>query len=156
RSGDARDEDPSAHPRIDSANLAYSHVAIGPSGLRRMPLTVLALFDDGTIGDITDWPQLVLTSSDPNIVAVLPDGRLQAKKTDKDARITAELKLSSPSIDKTAVATAFAQPGWDEIGKAAVVKWVAGPIRPNESDLGSTNPDGVDAVVQGNANVLFI
>jgi hypothetical protein len=118
--------------------------------------TVLALFGDGTIGDITDWPQLALTSSDPNIVAVLPDGRLQAKKTDKDVRITAELKLSSPAIDKTGVATAFAQPGWDDIGKAAEVQWVAGPIRPNESDLANANPDGVDAVVDGNANVLFI
>jgi hypothetical protein len=120
--------------------------------------TVLALFDDGTVGDITNWPspQLVLTSSDPNVVTVLLDGRLQAKKADKTAQITAALKLSTPPINKTAGATAFAQPSWDDVGKAADVAWVAGPIRPNESDLGSNNPDGVDAVVEGNVNVLFI
>src|SRR4051794_28871667 len=54
--------------------------------------TVLALFDDGSVGDITDWPQLAFTSADPNAVSVMQGNILVAEPgrptTEMDVPIT--------------------------------------------------------------------
>jgi hypothetical protein len=120
--------------------------------------TVLALFDDGTVGDITDWPQPHLTfkSSDANIVDVLPGMALQAKTAGKDADVTVTLNLTSPSVTRSDTRKVFTRPGWDEVGKNAKAQFVTGPITPNESDLYGNTPDSVDSVIKARTNILFV
>ena len=130
-------------PRIDSDETRF---------------TVLALFDDNTVGDITDWPQtqLKLVSSAPASLGILPGGFLKAKVAAKNPDVTATLKLTSPPTNKTATAKVVTQPKWEELGAAAKVEFVAGPVRPNPDDLDSPKPDSVKSVIDSATNILFI
>src|SRR5712692_2750630 len=116
--------------------------------------TVLARFDDDTVGDITDWPasQLSFKSSLATAVAVLTGGFLQAKVAGKTATITATLK---PPTNKTATAQVFTKPSWGEVGKAATLEFVAGPVQPDPTDLDSSNSSSIKSV-EARTNILFI
>ena len=79
-------------------------------------LTVLAEFDDGSMGDITHRPSLVRWSSHPDIVAG-PLGRVKALKKDVEADITvAQGPLPPPAhlAHLTSTAKVYAKPPWSE------------------------------------------
>ncbi|MEZ0386854.1 MAG: hypothetical protein ACAI34_07300, partial [Verrucomicrobium sp.] len=57
--------------------------------------TVLATFNDGVVGDVTDWEALQYQSDAPSVVAVNGRGTLSARGTSGTARITARLQLIS-------------------------------------------------------------
>lgn len=121
-------------------------------------LTVLALFDDGTVGDITDWPppQLTWKSATPAALEVLPRGVLKAKQANKTVTVTATVKLTKPPINKAPTATILTQPTWRNVGKAAKVEFVSGPLLPDPTDLDSPDPKSVKSVIAARPNVLFI
>lgn len=133
-------------------------------GSDEMRFTVLAQFDDDTVGDITDWPQLTYTSAAPTKVKVLPasatvrKGTLSAVAANTDADITVKLVLSTLSINLQATGKAFALPSWADAGKAAKVAFVDGGsgTRPDETDPDGSNPTSVRIVVEKRTNVLFI
>jgi hypothetical protein len=114
--------------------------------------TVLALFSDGVVGDITDWPQVTLTSANKNSVDILPDGRLSAtpgrSAIEMEIEITATVNLTSSQHNATAKAVTKAN--WGSLG-ATAVQFVDGPVRPNPNDL-----KGVQSIVETRTNVLFI
>ncbi|MGH7357910.1 MAG: hypothetical protein ACREJR_03740, partial [Candidatus Rokuibacteriota bacterium] len=136
--------------------------------------TVLALFDDGTIGDITDWPQLRFQSGDLTAVKVLHvgdqvdggpatvGGVLVAEASGRNAVITVKLDLTAPPIALSANATVFTKPSWTDVATAASVRFVEGmkvkgkAFRPNETDLHGQSPDSVNSVVTGRTNFLFL
>src|SRR6185369_7416981 len=134
--------------------------------------TVLALFKDYTVGDITDWAQLIFTSSDPFTVDVrnvgdiingekeVIGGRLAARLGDfpNNPDITVSLKLASPPTDLSFTAKVFPKPDWEDVAKDknTKVQWVAGPQVPNQNDLASSKPDSIKSVVESRANILFI
>lgn len=122
--------------------------------------TVLALFDDGTVGDITDWPQLAYTSADPTAVDVLPKGNLSAvmsrPETDMEVDITATLKLTTPTTNQSGTAKAVTRAPWISLGRLAPVQFVDGPVRPNDKDVSSAKKDSVKSVVEHRTNILFI
>ncbi|WP_050024137.1 M64 family metallopeptidase [Verrucomicrobium sp. BvORR034] len=133
-------------------------------GSDEMRFTVLAQFDDDTVGDITDWPQLSYTSSAPAKVKILPasatvrKGTLSAVAANTDADITVSLVLSALSINLQVTGKAFALPSWADAGQAAKVAFVDGGsgTRPDETDPDGSNPTSVRIVVEKRTNVLFI
>jgi hypothetical protein len=146
-------------------------------------LTVLALFGDDTVGDITEWPQL---NYDVPSLSGMPDaarrlkvlntgetfkgeaepfgGRLWARppppgddNPNPSFDVTVTLKSSSPPIDLSATAKVFVKPSWIDLAKDAktIVEWVAGPFKFNPNDFDSEKPDCIKSVF-GRANVLFV
>jgi hypothetical protein len=147
-------------------------------GAAECRFTVLALFDDGTVGDITDWPQLTYASADPTIADVSADGTLKVASL---ATALGRQVVIKATLDKTAMgnlptpppasATAITQENWKTLGSLlepkVSVEFVDGPLRPNYGnrdctdelngpDLGGTNKDSFQKVVDGKANILFI
>lgn len=130
--------------------------------------TVLALFDDGTVGDITDWTQLTYQSADPTAVSVLgPSGAtetsaattagvLAAADAGRESVITVSLNLAAPPTNLSATAKVFTAPKWEEVGKTAKVQFVAGPLTPQADDMDPTHPGSAAAVIQGKVNILFV
>jgi hypothetical protein len=132
--------------------------------------TVLALFDDGTVGDITEWPQLKYQSNKPTVVKVLdtgqtgPDGNpvpfgglLESQVAGQSADITVTLTLTSPAITRTSPSARVSTlESWRTVAAAASVEFVAGPVTPNLQDPLGTNPDSVRTVVETSRNLLFV
>jgi hypothetical protein len=144
--------------------------------------TVLAQFDDDTIGDITEWPQLSYSVSNPlslppSAIAVHVSnagddfsgekeafgGRLQGRvipgeTPDQPHDVVVTLPRSSPPGDLTATAQVFTLPSWSDVAKdpSTQVRWVAGPQVPNSNDPTNDKPDSIGTVVKGRANILFI
>jgi hypothetical protein len=142
--------------------------------------TVLASFNDGTVGDITDWPQLSyrsvvpLTSLASTDVLVSPKGVLQAVTPGKGANIIVTLQLPPGSVPTTfsAAAMAHAKPSWDTVSANAKVNFVVaglrlkkekkdkpqkgGTVEPNKDDPNSAKRDSVASVVAKALNVLFV
>lgn len=130
--------------------------------------TVLALFDDGTVGDITDWTQLTYQSADPTAVSVLGPtsatetsaattaGVVAAADAGLESVITVSLNLAAPSTNLSATAKVITAPKWEEVGKTAKVQFVAGPLKPQEDDMDPTHPGSVAAVIKGKVNILFV
>jgi IgA Peptidase M64 len=143
------------HDSVKDIWLTPSTLSVhqGPDERR---FTVLARFNDDGVGDITDWSGLTFHSNDETVVK-LNGSVLQAVASSGSAPITANLTLLSPATDKTSPpATAFAEPSWAEVAKAAKVDFVAGKIVPNRADPDSTNPDSVKSVAESATNILFI
>jgi IgA Peptidase M64 len=148
--------------------------------------TVLALFDDGVVGDITEWPQLAYTVPNPSSlplsaiavkvtntgdvvklgeeeVVEIFGGRLTARVLPGDDQdqgwdVNVNLKLSSPPVDLSAAGKVLPKPGWDVVGNDpnTKVNWVAGPKKPNENDVASSKADSITSVVKSRANILFV
>jgi hypothetical protein len=132
--------------------------------------TVLALFDDGVVGDITEWPQLTYRSSNATVVSVAntgdPDplssqpvalgGGFTVNTPGGNSVITVNLSLTTPPTNLSATATVFARTFWSEEGKKAKVRFVAGPIAPIPNDVEPTSVTNVQSVLSKAANVLFI
>jgi hypothetical protein len=132
--------------------------------------TVLALFDDGAVGDITEWPQLRYQSNKPTVVKVLntgqtgPDGKpvpfgglLESQVAGQSADITVTLTLTSPAITKTSPSAPVSTlESWRTVAAAAIVEFVAGPVTPNLKDPLGTKPDSVRTVVETSRNLLFV
>jgi hypothetical protein len=137
-------------------------------GSNECRFTVLALFDDGTVGDITDWTQLTYQSASAGAVNILGPtpatetrgpgtaGVLAAGDSGQQSVITVSLKLSSPQTDLSATATVFTAPKWEQVGQKAKVQFVAGPLAPKEDDTDPAHPGSVAAVVEGKTNALFV
>jgi IgA Peptidase M64 len=144
--------------------------------------TVLALFDDGTVGDITDWPKIMkLTYSSALTVIVdvlnagdprhggddveLIGGRLLVKSNGEPVDhvdITVTLELPPPLIpasapNLTATAKVLPRPSWSDVAgdPKTKVTWVAGPQRPNENVLPS-KPEHPINVIKSRPNILFV
>jgi hypothetical protein len=137
--------------------------------------TVLALFDDDTMGDITDWPQVTLKSADTSIADVLPGsgGAIKvvvtaAMPSNQNVAFTAALTLAAPQTNlTTAPATVFPKPTWSNQVPTWPVEFVDGPVRPNFGngdptdelngpDLGTTNKDSIPNVANPRTNILFV
>jgi hypothetical protein len=134
--------------------------------------TVLAQFDDDTVGDITDWPQLTYTSSNQFSVEVLNTGdkthggevteiiggRLLAKPPGDFPVDPPEITVTLPSANlSSSTAKVFVRPSWTDIAKDPNTKitWLAGPYRPNENDFRSSKPNCIASVFE-RANILFV
>jgi hypothetical protein len=143
--------------------------------------TVLAAFNDGTVGDITDWSLLTYQSRDPNTnaastdVLVSANGVLQTVTPGKTANIIVSLippLFSTSALTLTATAQAIAKESWSDIGAKTEVTYVAdklmlekedkdkpqkgGTVVPNKSDPQSGNRDSVVSVVENALNILFV
>jgi hypothetical protein len=144
------------HDSVEEIWLTPSTLSIH-QGADECRFTVLARFDDQSVGDITDWPGLSFQSSDESVVKVIGDGRLQATAPSGSAQVTVTLILPSPPTDNTSdPATVRAMPGWAQVAAATRVDFVAGPVVPNRADPDSAKRDSVKSVVEGARNVLFI
>jgi hypothetical protein len=163
------------HDSIQKIWLTPATLTIhGSSAADNYRFTVLALFDDGAVGDITDWPQLKLTSADDTIVTVAPDGSsLQVSPDhpntaiDRSVDITVTLSLPATATPLTATAQALTQLSWADLAPTFSVEFVDGPVRPNFGngdptdpingpDLGTTNKDSIPNVANARTNILFI
>jgi IgA Peptidase M64 len=114
--------------------------------------TVLARFNDESVGDITDWSGLTFQSGDESVVKVLNTGVLQAVAGTGSAPITAALTLSSPATNVTSgPANSLANPSWADVAQAAKVEFIAGGVLPDMDD-----PESIKTAVEGSTNVLFI
>lgn len=120
--------------------------------------TVLARFNDDSVGDITDWSELTYQSSAPSVATVDPKtGVLKAEATSGTAPITVNLKVPALGIDKTsAPAKALVKPSWADVAKAAKVSFVAGRVAPDESNPSGPEANSVKSVVENGRNILFI
>jgi hypothetical protein len=144
--------------------------------------TVLAQFDDDTVGDITDWPQLTYDVSNPSslppaAIAVhvfnrgddfngAPEtiggrvhGRVIPGETpDQPHDVVVTLQLANPPTNLTATAKVFTRPSWIDVAKdpSTEVRWVAGPQVPNINDFSSSKADSIASVTKSRANILFI
>jgi hypothetical protein len=144
------------HDSVEQIWLTPSTLTIH-QGADECRFTVLARFDDQSVGDITDWAGLSFQSADPGVVKVLGDGRLQAALPDGSASVTTRLTLPSPPTDTTSdPARVEVKPPWAQVAAAARVDFVAGRVVPNRDDPDSARPDSVKSVVDGARNVLFI
>ena len=122
--------------------------------------TVLALFDDGVIGDITDWPQLTFQSADTTVVTVDAQGVLEGviggPSNPPPIDITVSLQLTTPSLNLSTTGKAVVALNWLSLSRGAPVVFVDGPLRPDPTDLGGTNKNSVPKVVKDQTNILFI
>ncbi|MGH7359135.1 MAG: hypothetical protein ACREJR_10000, partial [Candidatus Rokuibacteriota bacterium] len=125
-------------------------------GADECSFTVLARFNDSTVGDITDWSELSYQSDAPATIAVLANGVLQAKASGP-AEITARLDVPSLGITRTsAPATALGRPAWTDVAANANLIFVAGAVVPDKGDPGSAARDSVKSVVENATNLLFV
>jgi hypothetical protein len=145
--------------------------------------TVLALFDDDTVGDITEWPQLAYTvpsSLPPQAIPVHvlnrgdmfrgPDGeekeeiiggRLRGQllpegaEGGNEAGVKVDLKLTSPPTDLSATARVFVTPGWSDMAKDPNTKvtWVKGQKAQRPKE---EDIDSLKSTVKSRPNILFI
>lgn len=144
------------HDSVEDIWLTPSTLTIH-EGADECRFTVLARFNDKSVGDITDWPELTYRSLDAGVVTVLAGGIVRAEVPSGSAPITANLAIASLGINKTsAPATALAKPSWAEIAKAAKVEFVAGKRRPDERNPFGAEPDSIKSVVENRVNVLFV
>jgi IgA Peptidase M64 len=143
-----------------------------PHQVSNQRFTVLALFDDDTVGDITDWPQLTYTSSNQFVVNVnnvgdifhgdeeIIGGRLLPGDFSADnVDITVALKLDSPSIDLSATAKVIPKPPWAELArdlKTTKVEWVGGKMRPDPKQDNADQPNSIESVFENGPNILFV
>jgi hypothetical protein len=132
--------------------------------------TVLALFDDGVVGDITEWPELTYHSANTSVVTVAntgdPDplspqpvpvgGKLTVVALGGDSVITASLALTTPPTNKSATATVRTRSAWAEGGKNTKVRFVAGRTSPIAGVVDPDDPTNVNTVIGAAANVLFL
>jgi len=144
--------------------------------------TVLALFDDDTVGDITDWPKvmkLTYSSAAGYVVSVLNagdlfkgeeeviGGRLSVKAAGDfpvdHVDITVTLELPPPLIPSSLpnlsdTAKVLPRPSWSDVAEdpKTEVTWVAGPQRPNENVVDPSKPEHPISVVKSRPNILFV
>jgi hypothetical protein len=137
-------------------------------GTSEARFTILALFDDGVIGDITDWPELAYTSSDTSIAVANtgdPDpvsprpfsvgGAITVNSAGNSSTLTVELKLTSPATNLSTSGTVRGEPFWPQLGEQAKVVFLKGPKAPVR-DAESTSSQHVSTVLAGAVNILFI
>ncbi|MFB9316052.1 hypothetical protein [Cryptosporangium minutisporangium] len=85
------------------------------SGADGSRFTVLARFDDGTIGDVTNWPNLIWTVTEPGAgtpsqaVRFAPDVGLQTLAVGREAQVS--VAFPGPPR-RTATATVRTEPAW--------------------------------------------
>ena len=145
--------------------------------------TVLARFSDGTVGDITAWPQLKFKSLNPAThapsadVQILQGGVLKAVNPNSSAEVIATLELppafpipfpvlSSPPV------SVITRPSWVDVAKSANVVFVtaglsirpqkdsdpkkSGIVVPDKGNANGPQRDSVASVVANATNVLFV
>jgi hypothetical protein len=126
-------------------------------GADEMRFTVLALFTDGVVGDITDWESIQYISDTPSVIGFNSQGVLSAQATSGAASITARLQLSSPAVNLTSPPVrALAAPAWTDVAGGALFHFIAGPCAPNAADPSSSARDSVKTVVESATNILFV
>jgi hypothetical protein len=156
------------HDSIQKIWLTPSTLTVHQGGDERR-FTVLALFDDGVVGDITEWPPLTYRSSDASVsVANTGDadplsprpvplgGRLTVNAPSGSSVITVELKLTASAINLSATATVFPRTDWSQGGRNARLIFVEGPMAPGLGDVDPASSSNVQSVVGGAPNVLFL
>jgi hypothetical protein len=157
------------HDSIDKIWLTPSTLNVHQGSSERR-FTVLALFDDGVIGDITDWSQLRYTSSDQSAVTVAnvgdPDplsprpvsvgGVFNAVTVGGQSTITVTLDLNSPQTHKTATATVAVSRFWLEGAQRAKINFVSGRVFPQPDETDPDKSGSVESVVAAAPNVLFV
>jgi hypothetical protein len=132
--------------------------------------TVLALFDDGVIGDITDWQQLHYTSANVSAVTVAnvgdPDplsprpvsvgGVYTVVTLGGQSVITVELNLDTPPTQAKGTATVVASRPWLEGGQRARIRFLSGPVYPSPDEPDPDKFGSVESVVANAPNILFV
>ena len=161
------------------------HIWLTPSSLtihkdaNECRFTVLAGFNEGVVGDITDWPQLsyksIQLNTSPSVesadILVSPTGILTAVTPGKSALVTAEVKIFKESKPGEQLASLYEQTGHslckgklgrdsrhcgDYLRYRRASAESDGTVLPNKDDPDSTKRDSVKSVVNNAVNILFI
>jgi len=135
------------HDSIGKIWLTPPTLTIHMGGAPECKFTVLAQFDDDSIGDVTDWTQISWSSANQNNVKVDPATRvLEAQSAGVDAAITATVNLPSPPPPASALAIAIGT--WTGLGGQAHLDLVGAPP--------PANPSNLSTFLKDKANILFI
>jgi hypothetical protein len=156
------------HDSVQKLWLTPSTLSV-PMGATERRFTVLALFDDGVVGDISDWPQLAYRSSDASISVantgdpdpgapqpIVLGGGLGINDPAGTSVITVDLKLSTPPTDLSDAAMVRARPSWVEEARKSGVKFVKGPVVPVGDDIDPDSPFNILSVLKNAPNILFL